>query len=411
MDLPDFDRLQRCFTGDGPAPPTVCLRSVAYYHDFDGDRDVDLDDYETGFYPCSQAEEPDARCLAIHDFDTDSLSDGSVDMADYGGFVDCSANGSGQAPPESCLRSGFQDTPPAAGTFALHGRPIDVLSDGHVLIYVRNRYYGPKHSRWVQRDPTEYTDGRNLYEAFANNALRNVDPEGLWIIDRSGGAQATAEAELLDTIQSLAKTVGLDVDEWAEWLDVPSGRIYTDLQGELSIHNPQFDKCTEIWPGEEVLVPNTVIAYWGGELGGFGRFWVMWGHDQGTLAKRGFAVVEMKHKTAAKFESEIERMMRAKSLHGLFYWGHGTRQDVTTDSDKMRTPLGWLYSTKYERWHPHYRMALGILFACDTAAAKERFSPDAIFWGKEGRLWPHGFHLFGPTIDKLVPPGAQGTRE
>jgi len=156
---------------------------VAYYHDFDGDRDVDVDDYETGFYPCLEAEEPDARCLAIHDFDTDGLSDGSVDMADYGGFEDCSANGSNQAPPESCLRSGFQDTPPAAGTFALHGRPVDVLSDDHVVQYSRARYYEPEHGRWLQRDPTGYTDGGNLYESFAGNSVTNTDPMGQQVFD------------------------------------------------------------------------------------------------------------------------------------------------------------------------------------------------------------------------------------
>jgi len=103
--------------------------------------------------------------------------------ADYGGFEDCSANGSGQAPPESCLRSGFQDTPPATGTFALHGRPVDVLSDDHLVQYSRARYYEPKHGRWLQRDPTGYTDGRNLYEAFVGNALANTDPMGteIWV--------------------------------------------------------------------------------------------------------------------------------------------------------------------------------------------------------------------------------------
>ena len=50
---------------------------------------------------------------------------------------------------------------------ALHDRPVDVLSDGHVVQYSRARYYAPAHSRWLQRDPTGYTDGGNLYEAFA----------------------------------------------------------------------------------------------------------------------------------------------------------------------------------------------------------------------------------------------------
>ncbi|MCP4592695.1 MAG: hypothetical protein GY842_18325, partial [bacterium] len=45
------------------------------------------------------------------------------------------------------------------------------------------RFYDPKHARWLQRDPTGYTDGNALYEAFANNATANTDPMGteVWI--------------------------------------------------------------------------------------------------------------------------------------------------------------------------------------------------------------------------------------
>jgi len=53
-----------------------------------------------------------------------------------------------------------------------------VLSDDHVVQYSRARYYEPKHGRWLQRDPTGYTDGGNLYESFGGNTLRFVDPFG-----------------------------------------------------------------------------------------------------------------------------------------------------------------------------------------------------------------------------------------
>ena len=42
-------------------------------------------------------------------------------------------------------------------------------------------------ARWLQRDPSGYRDGSNLYEAFANNPLRNVDPYGLDSITEEDG--------------------------------------------------------------------------------------------------------------------------------------------------------------------------------------------------------------------------------
>ncbi|MCP4591681.1 MAG: hypothetical protein GY842_13150, partial [bacterium] len=108
-----------------------------------------------------------------------------------GGFLTCFA-GPHVTPPDFCLREGAQlfahraaADPPPSGTFALHGRPMDVLSDGHVLVYIRARFYDPKHARWLQRDPTGYTDGNALYEAFANNATANTDPMGTIIEELS----------------------------------------------------------------------------------------------------------------------------------------------------------------------------------------------------------------------------------
>jgi len=82
--------------------------------------------------------------------------------------------------------------PPApsdSGTFTLHGRPIDVLSDGTrtlVLMHVRARVYDPKNARWLQRDPSGYVDGSNLYESFHGNTYSSVDPSGRDDVERAG---------------------------------------------------------------------------------------------------------------------------------------------------------------------------------------------------------------------------------
>ena len=70
------------------------------------------------------------------------------------------------------------DTPPPSGTFTLHGRPLDILSDGHALIPIRARYYDAVNGRWLQRDGLGFADGPNLYESFRSNPARFVDPRG-----------------------------------------------------------------------------------------------------------------------------------------------------------------------------------------------------------------------------------------
>jgi len=59
---------------------------------------------------------------------------------------------------------------------------VDVLADGHALLFVRARSCDLRHGRWLQRDPEGYIDGPNLYEAFGGNAVANTDPEGTGII-------------------------------------------------------------------------------------------------------------------------------------------------------------------------------------------------------------------------------------
>jgi RHS repeat-associated protein len=44
--------------------------------------------------------------------------------------------------------------------------------------YNRARHYDPQHGRWLQRDPLEYTDSFNLYEAFKSSPGVWTDPYG-----------------------------------------------------------------------------------------------------------------------------------------------------------------------------------------------------------------------------------------
>ena len=80
--------------------------------------------------------------------------------------------------------------PPPTGTFTLHGRPVDTLADGKVLIYIRARFYDPQHGRWLQRDPSGYVDGGNLYESFLSNPTAHTDPSGeeVWVDAREAAS-------------------------------------------------------------------------------------------------------------------------------------------------------------------------------------------------------------------------------
>ena len=151
----------------------------SFYHD--GNADLRLDLYDVGsFQRCFG--ETDGTCLSIHDFDAAGISDGDVDLDDFAGLLEC-FRGPMFTADYDCGRPGRRRSPPPSGTFTLHGRPMDVLSDGHTLLYVRARYYDPINGRWLQRDPSGYVDGSNLYESFRGNASRFRDPMGSATID------------------------------------------------------------------------------------------------------------------------------------------------------------------------------------------------------------------------------------
>ena len=115
---------------------------------------------------------------------------------------------------------------------------------------------------------------------------------------------------------------------------------------------------------------------------------------------------------AGFFEQTLFYLAGGKELHGLFFWGHGNEYGVTTNAAHRGDAR---FQSLYITWESrlNYRLALGILFTCDSQSAYDNydiFTRHSIFWGAPGDLWPHGFHLFGPTVAALVPPGAQGTK-
>ena len=164
------------FAGGGPG-------ASAFYHDADDDLDIDLRDF-ANFQNCFDPTPPVLpACVPIHDFDTTDASDGDIDLNDYARFFGCS-RGPFVTPDQACGIPQRAGVTPSSGVFTLHGRPVDILSDGHTLMDFRARNYSPVLGRWLQRDPVAYNDGFNLYESFRSNPLSNQDPSGLGPLTR-----------------------------------------------------------------------------------------------------------------------------------------------------------------------------------------------------------------------------------
>ncbi|NLX12294.1 MAG: hypothetical protein GXY44_01390 [Phycisphaerales bacterium] len=120
---------------------------------------------------------------------------------------------------------------PASGTFAMHGRPVDVLPDGHALLFVRARHYDLNNGRWLQRDPKGYIDGGNLYEAFGSNPARFVDPSGQWIAERVAEILAEKSQVTIGDVLSLGKELYLDPPHEIGRLTVNELELLTLLGG------------------------------------------------------------------------------------------------------------------------------------------------------------------------------------
>ncbi len=178
----------------GPPPCNNCDHSPTCDGDVDGDGCVDFDDLSDliGAYGTMLGDPGYNGCA---DFDCD----GDVDFDDYtallGNYGQC-------CPP--CV-------PAPAAPFVLHGRPVDVLPDGKVLMYVRARFYDPENGRWLQRDPAGYVDGGNLYESFSSNAAAFVDPSGLWLARRIAEIVAENGQLTVGDIQRLGQELNSNV--------------------------------------------------------------------------------------------------------------------------------------------------------------------------------------------------------
>ena len=269
------------------------------------------------------------------------------------------------------------------------------------------RYYSTSLGRFINRDPAveqgfsvlsnivDQGDEKSLYNLAANNPINLFDILGLdWKIERNQRTKAKAET-CGDTVADLANIIGLNVSDYKKWLNSDDGK-------------PLPISSTKKLGSRKFLIPNTVYAYWAGDLGKAGKVWVRWNSSISYLEKLGFKVYSTNHHAGKKLalQSILSSGANMKILHGLYFWGHGYAPYPSvglTNSDGE--PM--LY---YSRINLSYKMALGLVFACDSNSGKSALfsnSPGGIWNGYSGTLYPlhPGYH-----VSNWIRSGQQGTK-
>jgi len=253
-----------------------------------------------------------------------------------------------------------------------------------------NRWYDPSVGRWLSEDPIE--EDSDLYRYCGNSPTDSVDPLGLWKIQRAGAAKAEVTSENGDTIYALGLQIGLDPNQFREWLTI------ADASRPIRVVQPPFEiwptdeelESLELCPGQTFQIPNTVYAYWAGfelRLAGrtlrVGKPWVSWNPNVAYLRSLGFNVVAMDHVPGAAYalQNRLQKDASNKVLHGLYFWGHGRAPYPSTGlvSDSGDSLLD------YATINLPYGMALGLIFACDSNSGNT-----ALLSGSAGSIW-HGY--------------------
>ncbi|MES2995173.1 MAG: RHS repeat-associated core domain-containing protein [Verrucomicrobiota bacterium] len=294
--------------------------------------------------------------------------------------------------------------------------------------YYGYRDYDPLTGRWPSRDPIEEEGGVNVYGFVNNDGVNLWDFLGMWIgpekTEKGGkvihpGRQSSESvtevcAEEGDTWNSLAAKVGLEGAEASEWV---TG--YTDSP----------------IPGKKYKVPNTIVAHWAGDVFAVGKAYVGWDGQIQYLEKLGFKVDKQDSAKGKHFalQNNLNSKSSAKSLHGLYFWGHGGLGPGNADGDQypavglasnknggvieILIDQPWFTNaagTKYQdSGHPilsmKYKMAAGFVFACDSNSLKSALvSSSGIWHGYKGTLYPI-FKFYG--LKDHIKPGDQSTQK
>ena len=256
------------------------------------------------------------------------------------------------------------------------------------------RKYNSTIERWKSRDPIEECGGENLCRYCQNSAFNKFDVLGLsWTIMRNGDSLAHAIGRD-DSIETLADIIGLPVGWYDKWL----------TEGSTSLPYSPYMSV----PCLDVYIPNTIVAYWAGDVGMIGRWWVNWNEGIAYLKNLGFKVDEYKQESttpAFNLKSILLGTAQKKELHGLYFWGHGWFPYPS----KGLTDSNGASILDYDDIALPYPMALTIIFACDSNSGMNVLasgSPNSITLGFTGTMYPVNPWNY---LSDVIKPGDQGT--
>lgn len=268
------------------------------------------------------------------------------------------------------------------------------------------------------------------------------------------------------TIAGLAKTAGLEPKEAAKWLSwedpTKPGKLNAQQNQAIidALSDPTKTVADIFGKNYTLWVPNRIVAYWGGEGGSLGRYWVNWDADMSALQKfpKGYKVLYAGYTpkvavnipvpeltgnedtdaknyadyqaklakaqwesgkkngwkdepwTAAQFEKMLADGTANKSLQGVVVWGHGGKDGFLLNASVNGEKEAEKYFIKYDAWQDaqKYKLGVGIIYAClgsyaqsadRIKAGKNVFSTTGIFWGTDKTLIPP---LAPPAVQKVL---------
>jgi hypothetical protein len=252
------------------------------------------------------------------------------------------------------------------------------------------RYYSPTIGRWVSRDPVYESveadvvisdEAASPYVFVGNGTTDRADLLGLtWDVYRENQFRAPA-ACCDDTVAALAHKIGLHEGEYRAWLRPTDGGGLPNSEDEKIKGRRHFE------------IPNTLVAYWAGNLGEHGKSWVGWANNVSYLRERGFDVVQVDHRAGMELflGMQSRTLASASVLHGLYFWGHGTEKGLDWYPKYPSGSGGEKVLTDAEvRLLCH--MAFGAVFACKSNHGRNALVgspvPGQIWNGYDGRLMP-----------------------
>jgi hypothetical protein len=219
--------------------------------------------------------------------------------------------------------------------------------------------------------------GLNLYSFVENDAINFFDSLGRWKVTPESAGKTLRDYlwESGDTKESLAIKVGLDISDFNKWAKPKQSGIATNGKAHC-----------------EYSVPNVVIAYWAGDMGKFGKWWVDWNSNINNYKNQGYLVDERNGSSGTSsrdYQDSLHSNGQAGILYGTYFWGHGNKKGLANSKDPH-------YLLVFSSLNLPYRIAFAHIYACESNSGKTAFN--ALKWtGFTGTLYP--LNPFDPDWD------------